>query len=370
MIDVPGARVALVTSRYTPSEDGVGGGARHLAEALVAAGHEVCVLTQGMAGGRPVDEVIGGVAVRRFTPSASGGTHLLAPGLARHLAGGRDAYDLVHVHGCEVPAEAVSMWWDGPLVFSPHLHGGRVASLRAALDRAQGSVGHHVMARASAVLCDSTLEQRVITERFPEVAGKAMVLPAGIDVRRLREARLDLGDRRRLLLVAGALEPVRRVDLVIAAMSLLGPGYRLELHGDGSARADLEWQVQRLGLAGSVSFHPSASEAAVASALSSAACVVDVADGTDGAVGVLRAAAVGTPAVAFATPAHVEARDRAGEVISLVPEAAGVRQVTDAIRAAAGGRWFPIDLPEWADVGARVGEVYRRAQADRVLAAV
>lgn len=353
-------RIALVADRFSPA-DGESR-VRHLGGALVAQGHQVTVLTHDTDDARAF-EVVDGVVVHRFLPLLPDRPDLLSPGMARHLARGEATYDVVHVHGCDTPAEAIARWWDGPLVLSPQLPGTRPSRMRLALDRARRCVGRHVAARSDAVVCESESERRVVSEQFPDTVGKIAVVPDGLDVARLRSVPWAPCDGRRLVLVAGRLDAEARVDRVISALSMLGPDHRLEICGDGPERSALEQQVALQGLASAVRFRGVVDDDELVSSLRAAACLVRLADHDPRDIGVLAAAAVGTPSVATATPAHVEARVRVGELVTLVPEIGSMRLLTESIRQASVARWFPVDLPGWVEVGDRVTDLYRDAIA-------
>ena len=235
-------RIALVTSRFPPRAGGVEGRVRSLAGALAADGHQVSILTHEVDDGAPPFEVVDGVAVHRFLPLLPHRLDLLSPGMARHLARGAAAYDVVHVHGCDTPAEAIAGWWEGPLVLSPHLPGARASRMRVTLDAAHRSVGHRVAARAAAVMCDSEYERRAFVEAFPDAAARTTVVPPGVEVARLRSIPSAPCDGRRLVLAVARLGAEAHLDRVISALSLLGPttGSR----SVGTAPSALPWSAR------------------------------------------------------------------------------------------------------------------------------
>ena len=100
----------------------------------------------------------------------------------------------------------------------------------------------------------------------------------------------------RRILGVGRLEPQKRWDRLITAMTHLPPDIGLTILGEGSLRPALTAQITALGLAGRVTLPGHSADAPTAMA---AAQVVALASDYEGVPGVLREAlAVGTPVVA------------------------------------------------------------------------
>jgi glycosyltransferase involved in cell wall biosynthesis len=358
-------RIALVSDRYHPSageiEDHVAG----LAASLAAVGMAVTVLTHRLDGDAGEREEAAGVTVRRFLPILPTHHRMASPALARHLATSGDRYDLVHVHGHEsTPAALAARSWAGPLVVTPHHHIATESRLRAVLDLPHRSAGRHLLDRAAAVVCTSATERRALLRSFPSTHDRAVVVTHGVDRDRLLATPpAGRADHRAPVLVAGRLDAYRRVDTVVSAMALLRPDHHLDICGDGPERDALEDQAARLGIADAVTFHGPVPDDALVRSIVSAACVVSLAAHETPGTVLLQAAAAGSPIVASAIDGHVEARHRAGDLVTLVPPDAGVRTVAGAIRAAAGGPRRPVELPSWSDVAVSTADVYRRVLA-------
>lgn len=359
-------RVALVTSRFNRAGGVAESRVTRLARALGEAGHRVTILTDPPDDGSPEEEEITeGVTLRRFLPLLSGGRDALSPGMARHLGRSAGRYDVVHFHGdVGSSAATVARWWKGAFVLTPHLEGTSSATQALATPHQHcRAVGRRLVGRASVVVCSSITERTAFIEQFPEAAARSAVVPPGIDVQRLRAVPQIPGDGRKLVVVADDLTPRTNIDQAILAMVPLQPSHRLEVWGEGPERRSLERLVDRLNLGSSIAFRGLADPAELASAVLSASSLLRLSETEIGAVSILEAAAVGTPVVASAIPAHAEALRQVPGGIELVTPTS-ISCVTQAIFRSAATHPVPADLPEWSTVGERMAEIYHQVVAD------
>ena len=131
---------------------------------------------------------------------------------------------------------------------------------------ARAKVILHVHGRSSDEAVSAPFEMRLPT-RDATIANSRLVADAcgdpratviypGIDVDRFhRQQRSD--DPRLVIGIASRLEPVKGIDTLIEAISILSrnqPSIRLEIAGKGSLRTALEDQAARLGIADNISF--------------------------------------------------------------------------------------------------------------------
>ena len=85
---------------------------------------------------------------------------------------------------------------------------------------------------------------------------KLVVVPNAIEVERFAELPRTPAPRGAFRVgFVGRLDPVKRVDDLIRAVALLPDFVRLEIYGDGAARAPLESLVDRVGLRARTRFH-------------------------------------------------------------------------------------------------------------------
>jgi glycosyltransferase involved in cell wall biosynthesis len=91
-------RIAQVVQRYFPY---IGGLETHVAEIsrrLVTKGFEVEILTTDPSGTLPREEMVNGLAVRRFKSWAPGEAYYFSGALKKFLAEKASGYDIVHAH--------------------------------------------------------------------------------------------------------------------------------------------------------------------------------------------------------------------------------------------------------------------------------
>ena len=194
-----------------------------------------------------------------------------------------------------------------------------------------------------------------------------------------REDRERVGGRREsvdlgapLVVTVGRLEASKGTDLLIEALPLLRarwPGARLEVLGDGPARAALREKAEALGIDDAVAFSGQLPHAAVLARLRDAAvfCLASVSEGFPKAV--VEAMASGVPVVVTDLPVLRHLLSSGGGVLleSRTPEAiakasascvedpARYRRLSDQARTAA----RPFTLERWRDeIGARLSAAW------------
>lgn len=265
-------RIVIVTTSFPRSdEDPSGHFVRSSARALARAGHEVHVIAPGgspLAAPRERD----GLLVHR----AGGGALFAWPGaLARAreapwrlLSAGPFALGVMACLRRVGPVDRAVAHWIVPSAFPLLLaeraplevvaHGADVRLLRSAPRAFREHVLATLLARgarftfAAAALLAS-LEGTVSTEIGVALERVARIEPPAIDVpdvapvaRALRDG-LGLGEGEILVVVVARLLASKRVELAVEAASVLGPGARLVIVGDGPERAALEKRAASLG---------------------------------------------------------------------------------------------------------------------------
>ncbi|MGW0158041.1 glycosyltransferase family 4 protein [Mycobacterium sp. NPDC003323] len=250
-------KILMVSWEYPPVIiGGLGRHVHHLATELVAAGHEVVVLSRRPTGTDPsthpsTDEVSEGVRViaaaqdpHEFTFGTDMMAWTLAMGHAMVRAGLtlRDWQpDLVHAHDWLVahPAIALAEFFDVPLVSTIHAteagrHSGWVS----------GSVSRQVHALESwlvhesdsLITCSASMREE-ITELFGPGLAETSVIPNGIDTHGWPFAPRRPHDGPAELLFFGRLEYEKGVHDAIAALPRVRkthPGTTLTIAGDGT----------------------------------------------------------------------------------------------------------------------------------------
>jgi len=260
-------RILMLSWEYPPVL--VGGLGRHvhaLATALVAAGHEVTVVTRH-APGALREEYAEGVHIVRAAddpphfPVEAGNllgwttafNHTLTRAALRAARTGR--YDVVHAHDWLVAHAAVTLreHLDVPLVATVHAteSGRHQGFLPAAHNRTIDDIERWLAREAVRVIVCSEYMRREIVRLFDVSAARTDMVPNGVDgLRWHARPRAIAAARRRfagpgtpLVSFAGRLVYEKGVQHLIAAVPRLldqHPALRVVVAGDGPYRAELE----------------------------------------------------------------------------------------------------------------------------------
>jgi len=273
-------RIMMLSWEYPPIV--VGGLGRHvhaLATSLVAAGHEVTVVTRH-APGAPIEEYLEGVRVVRAPEDPplfplSTGT-LLAWTMAFNHTLTRAAlraaetadYDVIHAHDWLVTHTAVTLkeHLDRPLVATIHATeaGRHQGWLPGEMNKCIHSVEWWLAHEACRVLVCSEYMRWEVTRLLDLAPARVSVVPNGVDssvwrapARAVSAARARFAGEGPLLGYAGRLVYEKGVQDLIAALPQLRadhPGLRVVVAGDGPHRAELHEEVRKLRLQRAVSF--------------------------------------------------------------------------------------------------------------------
>nr|WP_041831484.1 glycosyltransferase family 4 protein [Actinoplanes missouriensis] len=254
----------------------VGGLGRHvhaLATTLVAAGHDVTVVTRHTPGAL-TEEYTEGVRVVRAPddpPTATGAdddmlgwamafNHTLTRAALR--ASRTERYDVVHAHDWLVAHAAVTLrdHLDVPLVATVHAteSGRHQGWLPAPANRAIDGIERWLCAEAVRVIVCSAYMKREVIRLFDVPPSRAEVVFNGVDALRWRArpraveaARARYAGDGPLISFAGRLVYEKGVQHLMAAVPMLRerhPGLRVVIAGDGPYRKDLEDLAGSLGV--------------------------------------------------------------------------------------------------------------------------
>jgi glycogen(starch) synthase len=258
---------------------GLGRHVHHLSTALVAAGHEVTVVTRH-APGAPLEEFVDGVRVVRApedpplfplsTPSLLAWTMAFNHALTR--AGLRAAetggYDVIHAHDWLVTHAAVTLreHLDLPLIATIHATeaGRHQGWLPGEMNKCIHSVEYWLGHEADRVLVCSGYMRWEVTRLLELSADKVEVVPNGVDASvwqaspaAVSEARWRYAGSGPVVGFAGRLVYEKGVQDLIAAMPRLRayhPGLRVVISGDGPYRHELADEIRGRKLQRAVSF--------------------------------------------------------------------------------------------------------------------
>ncbi|MFC4951191.1 glycosyltransferase family 4 protein [Pseudonocardia sp. GCM10023141] len=396
-------RVLMVSWEYPPVV--IGGLGRHvhaIATELVAAGHDVVVLSRRPAGTDAethptLDEVVDGVRVLAVAEDPAHleferdmvawtlamGHALLRAALTGLLPGWRP--DVIHAHDWLVahPSIALADMLDVPLVATLHAtEAGRYAGwLSSPLSRQVHSVEWWLANRADALITCSAAMRDEVAELFELDAAPITVLHNGITPRQWRVAPADVAAARArfapagvpLLLYFGRLEYEKGVHDLIAALPRIRaahPGTVLLVAGTGTAADMLVTTARTHRVRRSVRFLGHLPDEDLTAALAAADAVVLPSRYEPFGIVALEAAAAGAPLVSSTAgglgevvldgatgvsfpPGDVEALAVAVTSVLADPRAAARR--AEAARGRLGAAF------DWSAIAAGTAQVYARA---------
>jgi glycosyltransferase involved in cell wall biosynthesis len=357
-------KIALISPHFPPHRGGVEVHAYHLSAELAARGHDVRVFTQHAEPDRTW--WTSGFEVRAYQIRLGGDTYPIAPILWRRLLREGNQFDVVHAHNYHgLAALAGGFSHRRPFVFTPHYHGAGRAGLAQKLHHVYTPLGRALFARASQVICVSNAERELVVRDHPEVASKIVVIPNGLPQNTLA-APQPWAMRERLVATVGRLDPYKRLDFIIEAMSQLPDDVRLIVVGTGRNEVQLTSHVTELGLKDRVTLAGGLSDEAVAQLLAKTRVVVSASEREAFGMVVLEARQSGARVVASALAAHRELAelDPAKGVHLWDPDTAAyglAHAIGNALASDDPG--LLKSAPHWPDVAASTEEVYERALA-------
>jgi glycogen(starch) synthase len=250
-------RILMVSWEYPPVViGGLGRHVHHLATDLVAAGHEVVVLSRRPTGTDPsthptTDEMAEGVrviAAAQDPHEFTFGTDMMAWTLAMGHAMTRAGFvlrdwqpDIVHAHDWLVahPAIALAEYFDVPMVSTIHAteagrHSGWVSG---AVSRQVHALESWLVRESDSLITCSASMREEITALFGPGLAETTVIPNGIDTDGWPFARRQPHGGPAELLYFGRLEYEKGVHDAIAALPRIRrthPGTTLTIAGDGT----------------------------------------------------------------------------------------------------------------------------------------
>jgi glycogen(starch) synthase len=273
-------RILMLSWEFPPVV--VGGLGRHvhqLSAALVAAGHEVTVITRH-APGAPLEEYVAGVRVVRApedpplfplsTPTLLAWTMAFNHTLTRAALRAAETaeFDVIHAHDWLVTHTAVTLkeHLDLPLIATIHATeaGRHQGWLPGEMNKCIHSVEYWLGHVANRVLVCSGYMRWEVTRLLELSAGKVEVVPNGVDpavwrapAKEIAAARWRYAGEGPLVGFAGRLVYEKGVQDLVAALPRLRahhPGLRLVISGDGPYRQQLQDEVHDRRLQRAVSF--------------------------------------------------------------------------------------------------------------------
>lgn len=401
------SRILMLSWEYPPLL--VGGLGRHvhaLATSLVAAGHEVTVVTRHVPGALR-EEYAEGVHIVRAPDDppafpvengdmagwATAFNHTLTRAALRAARTAR--YDVVHAHDWLVAHAAVTLreHLDVPLVATIHATeaGRHQGYLPHPHNHTIDDVERWLAAEAARVIVCSEYMRDEVVRQFGVQMAKTDVVRNGVDVlrwyarpRAIAAARRRFAGDAPLVSFAGRLVYEKGVQHLIAAVPRLletSPGLRVVIAGDGPYRAELEAMASpAVSFAGFLTGHH------LTALMGASDCYVVPSIYEPFGMVALEAAAAGTPVAVSSTGGLAEIVENRVTGVTFPPQnpealASSVGSVLEDREFARGlarrGRRRVREDFAWPEIAARTHAVYEAAQAsgrmareaERVLAA-
>jgi glycosyltransferase involved in cell wall biosynthesis len=355
------ARVSLVSPGFPPQVGGVEVVVGYLADELRGHGNRVTVYTQRPRGSSFPS--LRDYPVLRFANWNRSRQFPVAPGLARALWRDRRLFDVLHAHSFHaIPAMMAATVPKVPLIFTPHFHAVGHTSLASALHKVYDPLAALMFRRAEKVTCVSVAESELLLRRYPFVESRLAIIPLGVDTGALRAAEPFLTDRP-VVLIAGRLEPYKRVDNAIRAFAAMRTDAQLVVCGTGSHRPALELLVQELGVAARVCFRGQVSDEELRRWQRTATSTLSLSGMEAFGLVLLEAAVAGSRVVASDIPAHAELAhqlDRAGAGMAVVqPDVPVVAAALDSQVETGRLAALPDTSFGWSAMARRFEAIYR-----------
>jgi glycogen(starch) synthase len=389
-------RVLMLSWEFPPVVvGGLGRHVHHLSTALVAAGHEVTVVTRHAAGA-PLEEYVDGVRVVRApedpplfplaTPSLLAWTMAFNHSLTRAAlrAAETDEYDVIHAHDWLVTHTAVTLreHLDLPLVATIHATeaGRHQGWLPGEMNKCIHSVEYWLANEANRVVVCSGYMRWEVTRLLELAEKKVEIVPNGVDAAAwhapsaaVTQARWRYAGAGPVVGFAGRLVYEKGVQDLIAAMPRLRsrhPGLRVVVAGDGPYKPELQDLVRALKLQRAVSFTGFLDENQLPAVFAAMDAVVVPSIYEPFGMVALEAASAGTPIAVAATGGLAEIVDEgvtgvtfpaknpgalADAVSALLDDEAYARRLSKAAGAMVGDRY------SWATIARRTAMTYASA---------
>ncbi|MGH2880352.1 MAG: glycosyltransferase family 4 protein [Solirubrobacteraceae bacterium] len=352
-------RVSLVSPGFPPQLGGVEAVAGRLADELCERGHRVTVYAQRPRGRSFVEDHC--YPVRRFADWTGTRQFPVAPGLIAALWRDRATFDVIHAHSFHAaPSMMAATVPNVPLVFTPHFHAVGHTRIASALHIAYDPLATHLFRRADRVTCVSAAESDLLLARYSFVEPRLSVVPLGVDTRALLMAEPFERDRP-VVLIAGRLEPYKRVDMTIRAFARLRNDAEMVVCGAGPHLSELQRLARELGVAARISFRGMVDGAELRRWQRTAVCTVSLSSREAFGLVLLEGAVAGSRVLATDIPAHVELAQRLGSARMTVisPEVALVAAALD--HQLESGRLSPLedDSFDWSLMARSYEAIYR-----------
>jgi len=196
-------------------------------------------------GDKNYEKVWNNIPVHVFKGFTKG--YLYSPLLKKEIK--QSEFDLIHAHGFTVYSTYVASKEKNSSLFviNPHFHEiGSTSYYRLLRSLYDPFIGKKILKKADMVICVSNIEKEWLTKKY-EVNNKVVIIPNGIDIDKIKNAKPYDFDSR-LILYIGRLEKYKNVHILVHSMKYLPEEYYLHIIGNGSYKRALLKLIRQLKL--------------------------------------------------------------------------------------------------------------------------
>ena len=354
-----------MTPSYPPHHGGLENLVAQLALHLQGNDCEVTVVTQ-FRGAIPESQHhevdLRGVKIHRFNTPIGGKRFGYSFQLTKWLRLHQIEFDVIHVFNYHAPvALATVLRTRRKTVFSPTFHGDGHSTLARLLHIFYRPAARLIFHRADRILCISEGERRAVVEAFPFCASRTVCIQLAPRDEIIRDNPKNTLAKP-VILIAGRLEPYKRIDLVIKSMPMLTMTADLIVCGSGPDRTRLEQLVFRLGLENSVHLMGFVSDDDLSTWLAHAHVVVSMSTKESYGFSVAEGIAAGANVIVSDIHAHqelIEPNDSSAKLVSTRVTPQELATYIDQSLTSPRQNFTSSRRRTWNDVAHEIHDLYR-----------
>jgi glycogen synthase len=365
-------RILMVSARFFPLSGGIEVHTREVSKRMVAAGHQVTILTTDPTGELPRVERMDGFEVQRVRSWPTDGDlrdlHF-APTMFASIAAGR--WDVMHAQGYHtlVPPVAMMAALRARLPYVVTFHGGGHSSrVRQAVRGVQRRLLAPLLSRADRLIALAEFELELFGDRLGIPRSRFVIIPTGTDLPAVEPTPSVAAGRGPLIASVGRLERYKGHHRLIEALPWIlerQPDARVWIAGSGPYEPELQSLARRLGVENHVEIRaiPPSQREAMAAELSRASLVVLLSEYETQPAAVLEGLALGRPALVADTSGLSELGRRG--LARAIPLESSPSEVADAVLDQLRNPQVPtnLHLPTWDECASQLEALYLNVAA-------
>jgi glycosyltransferase involved in cell wall biosynthesis len=290
-------QILQVCNSYAPYIGGLELHVGNISERL-ARKHDVTVFTTNPSGALPAEEIINGVAVRRFNVFCPDRSYYISPDMLVEMK--RSSFDIVHGHNYHALPLLFSKYIKkSMLVVTPHYSGQGRNMVSDILLRLYKPLGRSIFQHADKVIALDEYEKDLIIKDFGIDADKIVIIPNGIERKEIRPKKNT--DDKKIVLCAARLQESKGIQYAIRALPLLDEHVHLAISGRGAYEKKLRSLVRLLGVESRVKFYTGLSRSELMEKYATASVFLLLSKHEVFSISVIEALASGVPCIVATT---------------------------------------------------------------------